>query len=100
MRGACQHWCVMKKGVTHNYQYQAPTTWNASCRDPDGNPGPYEESLMNTPITEAGKPEEWKGIDIVRAVRSFDPCLGCAVHVHIGKITKKHELLPFAVPLE
>ena len=100
MRGACQHWCVIKRGVIHNYQYQAPTTWNASCRDPDGNPGPYEESLMNTPITEAGKPEEWKGIDIVRAVRSFDPCLGCAVHVHIGKITKKHELLPFAVPLE
>ncbi|MHC1635197.1 MAG: nickel-dependent hydrogenase large subunit, partial [Candidatus Methanospirareceae archaeon] len=100
MRGACQHWCVMKKGVIHNYQYQAPTTWNASCRDPDGKPGPYEEALINTPITEAGKPEEWKGIDIVRAVRSFDPCLGCAVHVHIGKITKEHELLPFAIPFE
>jgi len=99
MRGACLHWCVMKKGVIHNYQYHAPTTWNASCRDPDGNPGPFEEALMQTPITETGEAEEWKGIDVVRTIRSFDPCLGCAVHIHKGKQIVKHELLPFAIPL-
>jgi len=99
MRGGCWHWCVMKNGVIHNYQYHAPTTWNASGRDPDGNPGPYEEAIMQTPITEAGEAAEWKGVDIVRTIRSFDPCLGCAVHVHIGKQIAKHELLPFAVPL-
>ncbi len=98
MRGACSHWCVMKNGVIHNYQYHAPTTWNASCRDPDGNPGPYEEALIDTPITEAGSAENWKGIDIVRAIRSFDPCLGCAVHVHMGDRIVRHEILPFAVP--
>lgn len=98
MRGACSHWCVMKNGVIHNYQYQAPTTWNASCRDPEGNPGPYEGALIQTPITEAGEPEGWKGVDIVRAVRSFDPCLGCAVHAHIGEKIVKHKLLPFSVP--
>jgi len=99
MRGSCLHWCVMKKGVIYNYQYHAPTTWNASSRDPEGNPGPYEEALIQTPVTEAGKPEGWKGVDVVRVIRSFDPCLGCAVHVHMGKQIVKHELLPFAVPL-
>ncbi len=97
-RGSCQHWCVMKNNVIHNYQYHAPTTWNASPRDPKGNPGPYEEALIQTPITEVGDHEGWKGIDVVRVIRSFDPCLGCAVAVHIGKKIVKHELLPFATP--
>jgi len=99
MRGACQHWCVMKNSHIHNYQFQAPTTWNASARDPQGNPGPYEEALIQTPITEAGDADGWKGVDVVRVIRSFDPCLGCAVHVHTGDRIVKHELLPFAVPL-
>ncbi len=98
MRGSCLHWCVMKDGKIYNYQYHAPTTWNASCRDPEGNPGPYEEALIQTPITEAGEPDAWKGIDIVRTIRSFDPCLGCAVHVHVGNRILKHEILPVAVP--
>ena len=99
MRGSCQHWCVMKKGVIHNYQYHAPTTWNASGRDPEEKPGPYEEALIQSPITEAREPAGWEGVDIVRTIRSFDPCLGCAVHVHKGKQIVKHELLPFATPL-
>jgi len=99
MRGACQHWCVMRNGVIHNYQYQAPTTWNASARDPEGVAGPYEDALINTPITEAGDPDAWKGIDVVRVIRSFDPCLGCAVHVHKGSTIVRHELTPFGLPL-
>jgi hydrogenase large subunit len=27
----------------------------------------------------------FKGIDIMRAVRSFDPCLPCGVHMYLGK---------------
>ncbi|HDM36691.1 MAG TPA: hydrogenase [Candidatus Syntrophoarchaeum butanivorans] len=100
MRGMVSHWCVMKHGVIHNYQYQAPTTWNASGRDADGRPGPYEEAIIDTPITEVGAPDGWKGIDIVRVVRSFDPCLGCAVHVYVGDKKKEHELLPFALPIK
>ena len=87
---------MKKRGIIHNYQYHAPTAWNASDRDPDGNPEPYEEAIMQTPITEAA---EWKGIDIVRTIRSFDPCLGCAVSIHMGKQIVKHELLPFSIPL-
>jgi hydrogenase large subunit len=29
--------------------------------------------------------ENFKGIDIMRAVRSFDPCLPCGVHMYLGK---------------
>jgi hydrogenase large subunit len=29
-------------------------------------------------------PEKFKGIDIMRAVRSFDPCLPCGVHMYLG----------------
>ena len=30
-------------------------------------------------------PENFKGVDIMRAVRSFDPCLPCGVHMYSGK---------------
>ncbi|RLG37166.1 MAG: hydrogenase [Candidatus Alkanophagales archaeon] len=95
MRGACMHWCVMKNGKIHNYQYHAPSTWNLSCRDPEGQPGPVEDALLQTPVTEAGDVDGWKGIDVVRTVRSFDPCLGCAVHVHVGNKVVRHKLLPY-----
>ncbi len=39
---------------------------------------------MNTPIFEENPPERFKGIDIMRAVRSFDPCLPCGVHMYLG----------------
>ncbi|PKP58290.1 MAG: hypothetical protein CVT88_07545 [Candidatus Altiarchaeales archaeon HGW-Altiarchaeales-1] len=58
------------------------TTWNASPRDKDGNPGPYEQAIIGTPLTEKGT---YDGIDVVRTIRSFDPCLGCAIHVYDGK---------------
>jgi hydrogenase large subunit len=49
-----------------------------------GTPGPYEDAVQNTPIFEENKPENFKGIDIMRAVRSFDPCLPCGVHMYLG----------------
>jgi hydrogenase large subunit len=39
----------------------------------------------NTPIFEENGPDKFKGIDIMRAVRSFDPCLPCGVHMYLGK---------------
>ena len=39
---------------------------------------------QNTPIFEVNKPEDFKGIDIMRTVRSFDPCLPCGVHLYLG----------------
>jgi hydrogenase large subunit len=39
---------------------------------------------MGTPIFEENSRENFKGIDIMRAVRSFDPCLPCGVHMYLG----------------
>jgi hydrogenase large subunit len=54
---------------------------------------------MNTPIFEENSRENFKGIDIMRAVRSFDPCLPCGVHMYLGKgkvVRKLHS--PTGVP--
>ena len=47
--------------------------------------------MQNTPIFEDNGPDKFKGIDIMRAVRSFDPCLPCGVHMYLGggKVLKK-----------
>ncbi len=75
-RGALGHWCVIENGKLSNYQMVVPTTWNASPRDPSGAPGPYEASLVNTPLA---KPE-WP-LEILRTIHSFDPCMACAIHM-------------------
>jgi hydrogenase large subunit len=36
------------------------------------------------PIFEENDRENFRGIDIMRAVRSFDPCLPCGVHMYLG----------------
>jgi len=83
MRGALAHWCVMHNGRIHRYQIITPTAWNVSPRDHLGRPGPYEQAIMDTPITEPVPDGTLDGIDVVRAVRSFDPCLACAVQVYL-----------------
>ena len=40
---------------------------------------------MGMPIFEEAGPDTFRGIDIMRAVRSFDPCLPCGVHMYLGK---------------
>ena len=94
MRGALGHWCIMRNGRIHRYQVITPTTWNASPRDIKENPGPYEKSIMESPITEPIE-SELDGIDVVRVVRSFDPCLACTVHVFRGKSKIVKEVSPF-----
>ena len=82
-RGWLTHHLVMNHGALVNYQIVTPSTFNASPRDPFGNPGPYEEAVLNTPILEEFEsPERFTGIDIFRAIRSFDPCMPCTTHVH------------------
>lgn len=71
-------------GKIANYHPYPPTPWNGSVRDSYGTPGPYEDAVQNTPIFEENPPENFKGIDIMRAVRSFDPCLPCGVHMYVG----------------
>jgi hydrogenase large subunit len=82
-RGYLTHHAVIDDGVIDNYQIVTPSTWMASPRDPFGNPGPYEEAVAATPLLENyEKPEDFKGIDVLRAIRSFDPCMPCTTHIH------------------
>ena len=84
VRGVLSHHVVIRDGKIANYHPYPPTPWNASPRDEYGTPGPYEDAIQNTPIFEENGPENFKGIDIMRAVRSFDPCLPCGVHMYLG----------------
>ena len=91
-RGMLTHHCVIEDGRLANYQILTPSTWMASPRDPWDVPGPYEEAVANTPILEETATEEdFVGIDILRAIRSFDPCLPCAVHLTAGKTKSVHD---------
>lgn len=78
------HHMVIKGGKVANYQPYPPTPWNGNPRDSYGTPGPYEDAVENTPIFEENGPDDFKGVDIMRAVRSFDPCLPCGVHMYTG----------------
>src|SRR6476469_1600086 len=84
VRGVLSHHMVIRDGKIANYHPYPPTPWNGSVRDTYGTPGPYEDAVQNTPIFEENPPETFKGIDIMRAVRSFDPCLPCGVHLYLG----------------
>ncbi len=74
-RGALGHWVSIRGRVIDRYQLVVPTTWNGSPRDAAGTPGPIEQALLGAKVKDPANPFE-----IVRIVRSFDPCLACAVH--------------------
>ena len=92
VRGVLSHHVVIRDGKIANYHPYPPTPWNANPRDIHGTPGPYEDAVQNTPIFEENGPDKFKGIDIMRAVRSFDPCLPCGVHMYLGngKVLETH----------
>jgi hydrogenase large subunit len=76
----------LDKGVVVNYQIITPSTVNASPMDAWDKHGPYEEAVLNTPILEEfDKPENYKGIDLLRTLRSFDPCMPCTTHIYAGE---------------
>jgi len=84
VRGVLSHHLVIRDRKIANYHPYPPTPWNASPRDSYGTPGPYEDAIQHTPIFEENSRDHFKGIDIMRAVRSFDPCLPCGVHMYLG----------------
>ncbi|MET8764249.1 nickel-dependent hydrogenase large subunit [Lentzea sp. NPDC004782] len=99
VRGGLSHHMVIRDGRIANYQPYPPTPWNASVRDTFGTPGPFEDAVQNTPIFEENTKENFKGIDIMRAIRSFDPCMPCGVHMSIGAgttLTRIHTPHAFA----
>ncbi|MFE0877989.1 nickel-dependent hydrogenase large subunit [Streptomyces smyrnaeus] len=85
VRGVLSHHLVIKDKKIANYHPYPPTPWNASPQDSYGNLGPYEDAVQGQPIFEENGPEDFKGVDIMRTVRSFDPCLPCGVHMYLGK---------------
>jgi len=89
-RGALGHWVHIKDGVIANYQCIVPSTWNAGPRDQTGKRGPYEASLLRTPVADPSKP-----LEILRTVHSFDPCMACGVHV---VDVNRHELAQVRLP--
>jgi hydrogenase large subunit len=100
-RGYLTHHLVMDKGVVQNYQILTPSTWMASPKDPFGNPGPYEEAAMATPLLENfERPEDYKGIDILRTIRSFDPCMPCTTHIHTEGRVISRDVVTCACGLE
>jgi hydrogenase large subunit len=40
-----------------------------------GSHGPYKASLLGNPVANAAQP-----LEVLRTVRSFDPCLACVIH--------------------
>jgi hydrogenase large subunit len=75
-RGVLSHWIIIDKKKIKNYQAVVPSTWNSSPRNSKDTPGPYEASLIGTPIAIPDKP-----LEVLRTVHSFDPCLACAIHM-------------------
>ena len=47
-------------------------------------PVPTKTPCRTRRIFEENGPDNFKGIDIMRTVRSFDPCLPCGVHMYLG----------------
>jgi len=77
-RGALGHWVKLDPGTSmiENYQCVVASQWNAGPRDGDGLPGPYEEALTGHVLADLSKP-----LEVLRTIHSFDPCIGCAVHI-------------------
>ncbi|MCS7180573.1 MAG: nickel-dependent hydrogenase large subunit [bacterium] len=85
-RGAVGHWIQIKNKKIAHYQVISPTTWNASSKDNEGTPGPLEKALIGTVIKDEENP-----IEILRVIRSFDPCIACAVQIIDGRKLRKKD---------
>jgi len=84
-RGAVGHWISIKDKQIAHYQVVSPTTWNCSPMDNFNNPGPLEQALIGLKIKDDNQP-----VEALRIIRSFDPCLACAVQLkHTQKISAK-----------
>jgi Ni,Fe-hydrogenase I large subunit len=75
-RGSLGHFIKVADHKIENYQMVVPTTWNFSPRDDNSVPGPLEQALIGVPVPDLENP-----LNIVRVVRSYDPCLACAIHL-------------------
>ncbi len=88
-RGALCHYVTIYDKKVKRYQMVVPTTWNASPRDLAGQRGPMEEALIGAPVPDPDNP-----LNLVRIIRSFNPCLACAIHLIHPKGKKVISLNP------
>ncbi len=73
-QGSLMHYVMIANSQVVNYQIVTASGWMSSPQDAFGTPGPYEKAMISTPLIEDfGRPEECTGIDLLRAIRSFDP---------------------------
>ena len=88
-RGLLSHFVNIKEQKIANYSVIAPTTWNAGPKSLDGERGIYEEALIGIKIADTEKP-----LEALRIIRSFDPCLACAVHIIDlkGKVLHRYKI--------
>ena len=102
VRGVLSHHVVIRDGKIANYHPYPPTPWNANPRDVYGTPGPYEDAVQGCPIFEENPQDKFKGIDIMRTVRSFDPCLPCGVHMTLpnGRVVEQRHSPAMASSLD
>jgi hydrogenase large subunit len=77
-RGALAHWLEYADGKVTGYRIITPTSWNASPRDDRAVPGPLEQALIGVHVADRSQP-----IEVYRVIHSFDPCMGCAVHMTV-----------------
>ena len=92
--GACSRTTSsIRDGKIANYHPYPPTPWNASPRDSLRHSRDRTRTRCRAlPIFEENGRDDFKGIDIMRTVRSFDPCLPCGVHMYLGngKVLERH----------
>jgi len=79
-RGALGHWVSIADKKIQHYQIITPTAWNGSPRDANSIRGPWEEALIDTTVKDSDNP-----VEIGHVIRSFDPCLVCAIHAIQGQ---------------
>ena len=85
VRGVLSHHLVIRDGKIANYHPYPPTPWNGSPTDSYGTPGPVRgRGRRASRSSRRTAQDDFRGIDIMRAVRSFDPCLPCGVHMYLG----------------
>jgi Ni,Fe-hydrogenase I large subunit len=75
-RGPLNHQVTTEDGTVTGYRLQVPSTWNFGPTV-KGQRGTVEGALVGTAVSGTSGSG---AIEIGRIVRSFDPCLACAIH--------------------
>ncbi|KAF6575293.1 nickel-dependent hydrogenase large subunit [Paenibacillus sp. SEL3] len=75
-RGALGHWVKLDNKKISFYQIITPSAWDFSASTAT-NKGTAEQALIGTRVANPDDP-----IELGRILRSFDPCMSCATHVH------------------